>query len=126
MQSFTYLHPFLATLSLALAAPSKPASRTAITCDTFNPVRTGNYAVQNDAWGASNGVGSQRAQIDGLIGDSLAWSSNFSWANKPNEIESYTNVEAAANTPCKPLKQYNTIPTTWDWRYVCSSPSCKE
>jgi len=118
MQSLTYLLPFLAVLPSTLAAPSKLSVRSAPICDQYSPVSAGSYAVQNDAWGKDAGSGSQCAQVDGLEGNSLSWSTTFSWNGGPNSIKSYANAENAAKTPCKPLNQYKSIPTTWSWRYV--------
>ncbi|MCJ1459516.1 hypothetical protein MMC28_009895 [Mycoblastus sanguinarius] len=116
MQSLTYLLPLLASLAPTYAAPSKLVARNASTCDQYNPVQAGPFAVQNDAWGASAGTGSQCSQIDSFNNGALAWSSTFTWNGAPNNIKSYANAESS-NTPCKPLNQYNSIPTTWDWSY---------
>lgn len=118
MQSITYLLPLLAALSPALAAPSKIAARQASTCAQYTPVTSGAYSVQNDAWGSGSGTGSQCAQIDGLKGNTLSWSTSFTWQGGANQVKTYANAEAAGQTPCKALNSYSTIPTTWDWTYV--------
>ena len=118
MQSFTYFLPLLAALPSTLSAPSRLSPRDGPICDQYTPVQAGSYAVQNDAWGKDSGSGSQCAQIDGLNGGALSWSTTFSWDGGPNSIKSYANAESAEGTPCKPLSQYHSIPTTWSWRYV--------
>lgn len=130
MQSLTCLIAALASFSPTLAAPTKFATRASSVCDAFSNVVAGSYQVENDAWGSASGTGSQCAQIDGLTGNSLAWSTTFSWADNPNSVKSYANAYSPSGTPCKPLNQFNSIPTTWEWRYVLSLKSsyfsCKE
>ncbi|KAL6715307.1 hypothetical protein ACLMJK_007572 [Lecanora helva] len=115
MHSLTSILSILAVIPCTLSAPSQFKARDGPTCDQYTPVQAGPYAVQNDAWGKDSGTGSQCAQIDGLDGGNLAWSTTFTWDGGPNSIKSYANVEAAANTPCKPLNQYHNIPTSWSW-----------
>ena len=126
MQSLAILLPMLASLPLTLAVPSFITARSS-TCDQYSPVQAGSYAVQNDAWGQSSGSGSQCSQINGQNGGGVSWSTTFTWDGGQNNIKSYANAEASANTPCNPLNQYHKIPTTWSWRYVkfifpCKSP----
>ncbi|KAI4252346.1 MAG: hypothetical protein LQ352_004353 [Teloschistes flavicans] len=109
---------FLAAISSALAAPSARyplyPRAAASTCDTFNPVTSGPYAVQNDAWGAIPG-GSQCVQLGNASGDALAWSTTFDWGGDKNAIKAYPNAEAKTSTPCKPLNQYTSMKSSWSW-----------
>ncbi|KAI4115947.1 MAG: hypothetical protein LQ338_007784 [Usnochroma carphineum] len=112
----------LTSVSPALAAPSHLLPRLAAnTCDQFTPVTSGPFEVQNDAWGAIPGGKSCVQLEDGSGGSSLAWSSTFSWGGDKNAIKAYPNAQAAANTPCKPLNQYNTMLSSWSWSYGSTS-----
>lgn len=122
MSSLIYVLPLLATLPSALSAPATLFARqnqSQETCAQFDPVTAGAYAVQNDIWGATaSGDQKQCSSITGAPGDgTLAWSTTFNWAGSPSQVKTYANAEASSITTCKPLNQYTSIPTTWDWSY---------
>ncbi|KAL8818571.1 MAG: hypothetical protein Q9223_002814, partial [Gallowayella weberi] len=91
---------FLTLSSCTLALPSYPIRRAALsTCDTFNPITSGAFEVQNDAWGAIPG-GSSCVELGSSSSDgSVAWSTNFNWGGEPNAIKSFANAQAAGHTP---------------------------
>ena len=98
-----------------LAAPTKVLEpRGPSQCGQYSSIATTGYTIYSNEWGASSGTGSQCSQIDGLTGTSLAWSTTWTWSGTPNQVKSYTNVEAPMTS--KPLSQYSSIPTTWKWR----------
>ena len=104
-----------ATFAPSLAAPTQTLERrVASQCGQYQSLSTGGYTLYTNEWGASYGSGSQCSQIDGLSGSTLAWSTTWSWANSPNQVKSYTNVEISMTS--KPLSQYVSIPTSWTWR----------
>lgn len=111
MQTLISLLSMLAAIAPALAAPTA----TGPDCSQFSPVQDGPYTVNPDQWGESSGSGSQCAQINNLNGNSLSWSTTWSWANNPDNVKTYANAESS-KTPCKQLKQIKTMPTTWDWK----------
>ncbi|KAL9576901.1 MAG: hypothetical protein Q9212_006732 [Teloschistes hypoglaucus] len=132
MYHSTTIFSLLAAISPALTAPSAryplyPRDG-ASTCETFTPVKSGPYEVQNDAWGAIPG-GSQCVQIGSSSGGasnpsggvanssggSLAWSTTFDWGGDKNAIKAYPNAEAKTATPCKPLNQYTSMKSSWSW-----------
>ena len=117
MYSVPLLLTLAATLAPSLAAPSRTLeARGPSQCAQYSSLSTGSYTLYQNQWGASTGTGSQCSQIDGLSGNSLAWSTTWSWANSPNSVKSYTNVEVPMTK--KILSQYTSIPTTWAWRYT--------
>ncbi|KAL8821758.1 MAG: hypothetical protein Q9191_007247 [Dirinaria sp. TL-2023a] len=120
-QSLSYLLPLLASLSqLTISAPTTLYPRqTQQTCAQFDSITGGAYAVQNDIWGASaSGDQQQCSTITSASGDgTLAWSTTFNWQGTPDQVKTYANAEASSITTCKPLNQYHSIPTTWDWSY---------
>ncbi|KAL8838187.1 MAG: hypothetical protein Q9170_002230 [Blastenia crenularia] len=124
MHSSISLLPFLAIVSPSLAAPSHLFPRAAAkTCDQYTPVTSGPFEVQNDAWGAIPGGNScvQLGSSSSSGSKSLAWSTTFSWAGDKNAIKAYPNAQAKDNTPCKPLNQYKTMPSSWSWSYGSTS-----
>ncbi len=117
MHPYFYILYLLATVTPALAAPSKALEpRGASQCAQYSSISTGTFTISSNEWGASEGSGSQCSQINSLSGSSLGWQTTWTWANNPNNVKSYTNVESST-TSCKQLSAYKTIPTTWSWRY---------
>ncbi|KAI4252825.1 MAG: hypothetical protein L6R42_007825 [Xanthoria sp. 1 TBL-2021] len=115
---FTLLS-LLTTISPSLSFPSTLLRRAtaAQTCEQYNPITTGAYEVQKDAWGAIPG-GRSCVELSNNAsggGDSVAWSSTFNWGGEPNAIKAIPNAQAASKTPCKPLSEYQTMPSTFDW-----------
>ena len=113
----SYFFVLLVTITPALGAPSKaPDPRSASQCGQYSSISTGTFTISSNEWGASYGSGSQCSQINSLSGSSLGWQTTWTWANNPNNVKSYTNVQSST-TSCKQLSAYNSIPTTWTWRY---------
>jgi hypothetical protein len=110
--------PAVVLLSSAFAAPlAEPelVSR-ATQCGQYQSQSSGPYTLFTNGWGWSSGSGSQCSQIDSLTGSSLAWSTTWSWANTPNQVKSYTNVEIPFTK--KTIGSYTSMPTTWKWAYT--------
>ncbi|KAL8704419.1 MAG: hypothetical protein Q9201_002410 [Fulgogasparrea decipioides] len=123
MHQSTSLLSLFAAIVPALAAPSRHLPRAAAsTCDQYTPITSGPYEVQNDAWGAIPG-GSNCVEIGSFDAGSgsLAWSTTFNWGGDKNAIKVFPNAQAASNTPCKPLNQYQSMPSTWSWSYGTTS-----
>ena len=116
--------------------PSSPSlSRRAQQCGQYQSTTTGPYTLLTNGWGMfsiiapgktrigsssigwSSGTGSQCSEINSVsAGNILAWDTTWSWANGPNQVKSYTNVQT--NIAKKPLGQYTSMPTSWSWRLV--------
>ena len=115
MYSTLTLASLLFTITPSLAAPSKLYPRdNSSNCDQYNPITSGPFEVQNDAWGAIPG-GNSCVQLGSAGGNSLAWSTTFNWGGDKNAIKAYPNAQAKDNTPCKPLNEYKTMPSSWSW-----------
>lgn len=88
--------------------------RQASQCAAFSSIQNGPYTIYSNEWGAQYATsGSQCSQINSLNGNTLAWSTAWSWDGAPNQVKSYTNVEMGF--PSKPLNQYGSIQTVWNW-----------
>ena len=121
----TYLLASAAILARSLAAPANAVTPRdgPRSCNQYETLSSGPFTLQTNQWGASTGVGSQCVNIDGVNGNSIAWTTSWSWANNQNNVKAYPNVQAASFAS-KPLSQYRSIQTTWKWKYVQPLSDC--
>ena len=116
MNTFSFLLSLSAIIVLTHAAPSQPLHlRNPSQCDPFSSISTGAYTIKSNEWGANPSEGSQCSTINSLSGNSLSWSTAWNWVNDTNQVKSFTNVQSSS-VSCKPLNQYQSIPTIWSWR----------
>ena len=102
--------------SNAFAAPSDLLPRATAQCGQYQSQASGPYTLYTNGWGWSSGTGSQCSQIDSLTGNTLAYSTTWSWSGTPNQVKSYTNVETTFTK--KQLNAYTSMPTAWKWSYI--------
>lgn len=77
---------------------------------------SGAYQICQNLWGEANGVGSQNATLYSASGDSISWSTTYTWADGPYDVKSYTNVnQLSANGML--LSEIVSAPTSWTWEY---------
>lgn len=117
MQAFIYLLPLLATFAPTFAAPTKALEDRTSQCGLQSTLSAGTYTLLDDEWGAADGTGSQCSSIDGLNGNSLAWSTTWSWEDNINQVKAYVHVQSSS-TYCTQISSISSIPTSWSWRYV--------
>ncbi|KAI0192197.1 glycoside hydrolase family 12 protein [Xylaria flabelliformis] len=118
MKSFFLTSAALA--GLALANPTPTVDKRATTfCGQWDSVQTGSYIVYNNLWGQSSGSGSQCTTVNGLSGNSVAWSTSWSWSGGQYNVKSYAN--AVVQTSAKQVSAISTIPTTWKYSYTGSN-----
>ncbi|KAI0407949.1 family 12 glycosyl hydrolase [Xylaria palmicola] len=109
-----------ALASLALATPTPTVDKRATTfCGQWDSVQTGSYIVYNNLWGQSSGSGSQCTTVNSLSGNSVAWSTSWSWSGGQYSVKSYAN--AVVQTAVKKISAVSTIPTTWKYSYTGSN-----
>ncbi len=122
MHSNILLLAVAAAASNVFAAPTgTPTTKTllprASQCGAWDSVSTGPYHLYQNLWGTSAATsGYQCSQINGLSGNSLAWSTSWSWQGGKYNVKSYTDVGLQMTS--KPLNQFKSIPTKWSWRYT--------
>ncbi|KZT12278.1 glycoside hydrolase family 12 protein [Laetiporus sulphureus 93-53] len=85
------------------------------TCDT-----SGDYQLCQDQWGSANGVGSQNSTLVSTSGDSITWSTTYTWADNENDVKAFANVYQTAAQGMT-LAEITSAPTTYDWEYQSSS-----
>ncbi|KAI0448996.1 family 12 glycosyl hydrolase [Xylaria acuta] len=108
-----------ALAGLALATPTPTVDKRATTfCGQWDSVQTGSYIVYNNLWGQSAGSGSQCTTVTGLTGNSVAWSTSWSWSGGNYNVKSYAN--AVVQTSAKKISAISTMPTTWKYSYTGS------
>ncbi|KAI1745598.1 family 12 glycosyl hydrolase [Xylaria scruposa] len=118
MKSFILASAALA--GLALATPTPTVDKRATTfCGQWDSVQTGSYIVYNNLWGQSSGSGSQCTTVNGLSGNSVAWSTSWSWSGGQYNVKSYAN--AVVQTSAKKISAISTMPTTWKYSYTGSN-----
>lgn len=79
----------------------------------------GSFTLCQNLWGMSSGVGSQSSTL--ISGsNAVSWSTNWTWANNPNNVKSYANVESNSAKGVQ-LQHIATAPTTWNWHYATQS-----
>ncbi|KAI0783460.1 endocellulase [Abortiporus biennis] len=106
----------MATAAVVLAAPSTPQTLTG----AFDCLAAGAYTLCQNQWGAFAGVGSQNSTLLSTNGNKVSWTTNWTWAEGPNNVKSYANV--IHNTAKgMMLKDIKTAPTNWIWQYKSES-----
>ncbi|KIY65324.1 glycoside hydrolase family 12 protein [Cylindrobasidium torrendii FP15055 ss-10] len=105
----------VATLALAITA----ASAQTLT-GQFECASGGDYNLCQNLWGSDSGTGSQSSTLISAEGDTISWSTNWTWADGPNSVKSYANVESTTAKGVQ-LSEITTAPTTWIWEHETQS-----
>ncbi|KAI0420389.1 family 12 glycosyl hydrolase [Xylaria grammica] len=109
-----------AFVGLALATPTPTVDKRATTfCGQWDSLQTGSYIVYNNLWGQDAGTGSQCTTVNGLSGNSVAWSTEWSWSGGDYNVKSYAN--AVVQTDAKKISAISAIPTKWAYSYTGSN-----
>ncbi|KZW03267.1 concanavalin A-like lectin/glucanase [Exidia glandulosa HHB12029] len=105
----------MAFKSLVLAAYLAVATAQTIS-GAFDCEPAGAFTLCQNLWGRGSGVGSQNSTLISSSGNSVSWSTNWNWANGPNAVKSYANVEHQTAKGMK-LSEISSMPSTWNWEY---------
>lgn len=98
------------------ASPMKLAKRADEFCGQYDTYTDGNWIVYNDLWGEDEATsGSQCTTVSTVDGDSISWSTSWSWEGISYDVKSFANAEYTITAT--ELSAISSIPTTWDWRY---------
>ncbi|KAA1470417.1 endocellulase [Dentipellis sp. KUC8613] len=108
---------FAASLFAGLVASA--AAQTTIT-GAFDCLPAGQFTLCQNLWGASAGVGGQNSTLISTSGDSISWATNWTWANGPNNVKSYANVESSTAKGVQ-LSAITSAPSAWSWTYLSQS-----
>jgi len=106
-------------IALAFGALQLASAATVLTgqysCDT-----AGDYTLCNDQWGIANGVGNQTSTLISASGDTISWSTNYTWANNENDVKTYANVLSNTASGVQ-IGSISSFPTAWTWDYETES-----
>ncbi|KAJ7489753.1 endocellulase [Mycena galericulata] len=80
----------------------------------------GGYTLCQNLWGESAGVGSQNTTLTSSSTQSVSWATSYTWANNPNNVKSYANVESLKAKGVQ-LSNIASAPTSWSWNYATQS-----
>ncbi|KAJ7072698.1 endocellulase [Mycena amicta] len=86
----------------------------------FDCLPAGGYTLCQNLWGQAFGVGSQSSTLTSSSAQSVSWSTNYTWANGPNQVKSYANVLSNASKGVQ-LQNVASAPTSWNWTYASQS-----
>ena len=106
----------------ALAAPSIARiptqtleKRATSICGQWDAAVSGTYTLYQDLWGESSATsGSQCSTPNSLSGNTISWSTSWTWAGGSNSVKSYANVVVTQSTGYE-LSAISSIPTVWDY-----------
>ncbi|KAJ8077352.1 hypothetical protein PM082_001782 [Marasmius tenuissimus] len=82
----------------------------------FDCLPAGDYTLCQNLWGRQSGVGNQSSTLVGTSGNSVQWSTNYTWQNGPNAVKSYANIESNVAKGVQ-LQNVQSAPTVWSWSY---------
>ncbi|EIW83245.1 glycoside hydrolase family 12 protein [Coniophora puteana RWD-64-598 SS2] len=80
----------------------------------------GNYELCNNQWGIDDGTGSQTATLVSTSGNTITWSTTWTWADNENDVKTYSNVSPTSGLG-QQLSAIQSAPTAWNWDYVTES-----
>ncbi|KAJ7503036.1 endocellulase [Mycena galericulata] len=86
----------------------------------YDCLAAGGFTLCQNLWGESAGVGSQTSTLVSSSTQTVSWSTNYTWANGPNNVKSYANVQSTAAKGVQ-LANIASAPTSWQWNYATQS-----
>ncbi|KAI0369402.1 endocellulase [Pilatotrama ljubarskyi] len=103
----------------AVVAIAASASAQLIT-GQYDCLPAGAYTLCQNLWGKSSGVGAQNSTLLSASGNNVSWRTIWQWANNPNNVKSYANVEHNTAKGVQ-LSKLKSAPTAWQWQYESQS-----
>ncbi|EIW80354.1 glycoside hydrolase family 12 protein [Coniophora puteana RWD-64-598 SS2] len=108
-------------LSLAFVAGLFAVARSQTTLtEQYQCVTQGDYELCNNQWGIDDGTGNQTATLISTSGNTITWSTTWTWADNENDVKTYTNVSPTSGMGVT-LGSITSAPTAWNWDYVTES-----
>ncbi|KAJ7169149.1 endocellulase [Mycena crocata] len=86
----------------------------------FDCLPASGYTLCQNLWGKASGAGSQQSTLISSSAQTVSWTTNYTWANGPNAVKSYANVESVSSKGTQ-LANISTAPTAWNWNYATQS-----
>ncbi|EIW52355.1 endocellulase [Trametes versicolor FP-101664 SS1] len=107
------------TLFSVVAVAASACAQTTLS-GQFTCAPAGAYTLCQNLWGESAGVGQQNSTLLSTNGNSVSWRTIWEWANGPNNVKSYANVEHNTAKGVQ-LSSLKSAPTAWQWEYESQS-----
>lgn len=111
---------FKALLAVGFAIALTFASAAQTITGQYDCIPAGAYTLCQNLWGEYAGVGSQNSTLISTNGNAVTWQTNWTWANNPNTVKSYANLEHNTAKGMQ-LGTITSAPTAWNWTYVTES-----
>lgn len=84
-------------------------------CGSFGSQQAGPYTIYHNNWGAATATsGQQCTTFNSLQGNSVSWSTSWTWMGGNTNVKSYSNV--ALEKVNKALSGIKSIPSAWNWQ----------
>lgn len=83
-------------------------------------IPAGSYNLCQNLWGSASGVGSETSTLIKTSSSGVSWSTNYTWANNPNNVKSYPNLESTVAKGVQ-LQNIAAANTVWNWTYTTQS-----
>jgi len=107
--------------TLLLASALAPLAWAQNLCGQYDYWSAGNgYYVNNNAWGASSGSGSQCTYIDTKQSVGTSWHTDWNWSGGQNNVKSYPHSGRDLSSK-KLVSQIGSMPTKAEWGYTGSN-----
>ncbi|KAL5346873.1 hypothetical protein ACLOAV_008016 [Pseudogymnoascus australis] len=125
MKLLALLAPTLAVASAIPAsapAPSKTINERATEiCGQWDSIQTGSYTLYQGLWGIDSATsGSQCSTYESLTGDTIAWSTKWTWQGGEYNVKSYANIVVTQDTGHQ-VSAIQSIPSKWTWAYTAGT-----
>jgi len=104
-----------------LAAVALGARAATVLTGQYSCATSGNYELCNDQWGSGDGTGSQNTTLESTSGNSITWSTTYTWADNENDVKTYANVQPTSGASGMTLADITSAPTTYNWEYTSQS-----
>ncbi|KAG6013260.1 hypothetical protein E4U43_007409 [Claviceps pusilla] len=86
-------------------------------CSVFGTASNGPYTIYHNNWGAASASsGQQCSTFSPSSGNSVAWTTSWSWHGGPGAVKSYSNIGLAHVN--RRLSDVHSIPSRWSWSYT--------
>lgn len=134
-----FTSPLSAALVLAVTAVAAPTAeatvmaaekRSQTICGDWDYINQGQFSFWQSLWGTNVATGSQCSTLNWISGNTISWSTEWTWQGNIYGVKSYANV-ALLGVGGQQIQQMNSIPTAWSWRQIfdhespcCSSDMC--
>ncbi|EHK39357.1 glycoside hydrolase family 12 protein [Trichoderma atroviride IMI 206040] len=116
MKFSSYLIPGWLIASSGASPISSIEPRAITWCGSFGSQQAGPYTIYHNNWGAATATsGQQCTTFNSLQGNSVSWSTSWTWTGGNSNVKSYSNV--ALENVDKALSGIMSIPSAWNWQY---------